>query len=391
MLAVIAPGQGAQTPGLLAPWLDLPDATAKLRWWSAVTGLDLVRLGTTADAAEIRDTAVAQPLLVAAGLLSATALDLHDDTLADVYAGHSVGEVTAGTLAGSLTDEAALVFVGARGRAMARSAAAADTGMTAVLGGELPDVLTRLTELGLEAANRNGAGQLVAAGRAESLKALAEQPPAGVRLRPLPVAGAFHTDFMSGARRELDELAAGMPFRDPDAHLLSNADGALVAHGAALRDRLVAQVTASVRWDLCLRTLRDLGVTGVIELAPGGTLTGLVRRELPGVDVVALKTPADLPAARELVHAHLHYVSDSSMPAWRVVVAPAAGTFHPEGTNPGASVDAGTVLGTLRGRRDTSPVTAAYAGVLVEWLVEEGDPVSPGQPLARLHPQAVAW
>jgi len=391
VLAVIAPGQGAQAPGLLAPWLDLPGAGERLRWWSAVTGLDLIRLGTTADAAEIRDTAVAQPLLVAAGLLSAVALDLHEDRLADVYAGHSVGEITAAALAGSLSEETALVFAGTRGRSMARSAAAEQTGMTAVLGGDATDVLTRLTELGLEAANRNGAGQVVAAGRLEALAALAADPPAGARLRPLQVAGAFHTDFMSDARRDLEALATGMPVRDPDAHLASNADGTLVSTGAAVLSRLVAQVTASVRWDLCLRTLGDLGVTGVVELAPAGTLSALLRRGLPGIDVVALKSPADLPAAQEMIAAHLHYVSDTSMPAWRVVVAPAAGTFHPDGATPGASVDAGAVLGQLRGRRDTSPVTASYGGVLVEWLVEEGDPVSPGQPLARLHPQAVAW
>jgi [acyl-carrier-protein] S-malonyltransferase len=389
MFAIVAPGQGAQTAGFLHPWLQLPDFADRLRWWSAVTGVDLVAMGTTADTETIRDTAVAQPLLVAAGLGAAAALVESTTDGVGVAAGHSVGELTAAVLAGALAPEAALVLVRERGRAMAAASRQERTGMTAILGGDQTTVDDRLAELGLTAANRNGAGQVVAAGRADALAALAADPPAGSRLRPLSVAGAFHTSYMEPAQQRLADLAAGIPVRDPAIHLLSNADGQVVQSGSELIERLVAQVAAPVRWDLCMRTLGELGVTAVVELPPAGTLSGLLRRELPGIQVVALRTPADLPAARALLSSRREHAATEPAPAWRVVVAPLAGTFRPATARPGDHVDAGDSVGTVVARRIEEPVPAPYGGVVVEWLAEDGDPVGPGQPLVRLHPETV--
>ncbi len=304
MLAVVAPGQGAQTPGFLAPWLEVPAAAATLRWADTVTGLDLVRLGTEGDADAIRDTAVAQPLLVAAALASAAALELlpaRSDGPGRLYAGHSVGELPAAALAGAFSPEAALVLARERGRAMAEACAAEDTGMTAVLGGDPAEVDAALESAGLVAANRNGSGQVVAAGPRAALDAFAADPPPKARLRPLEVAGAFHTDAMRPAQATLSDLAPGVPVADPGGTLLSNADGAVVGSGSELLDRLVAQVAAPVRWDACMSAMADAGVTAVLELAPGGTLTGLVKRALKGVETVALRGPDDLEAARLLV------------------------------------------------------------------------------------------
>ncbi len=393
MLAILAPGQGAQTPGFLTPWLDLPGAADSLRWWSAVTGLDLIALGTTADADTIRDTAVAQPLLVAAGLVAAGALldpaDSGEWSGAAVAAGHSVGELTASAVAGALSQEVALVLVRERGREMALAAGHEQTGMTAILGGDEEDVLARLAELGLTPANRNGAGQIVAGGRADALAALAADPPAGARLRPLSVAGAFHTDSMAPAQPRLSALTARMPVQDPRLKLLSNLDGSLVSTGSDLINRLVTQIAAPVRWDLCMKTLGQLGVTGVVELPPAGTLSGLVKRGLPGVPTVALKTPDDLEAARRLLSATGEQGAAEPTPAWRVVVAPLAGTFRATTARPGDRLSAGDSVGTVMARRKEEPVTAPYGGVVVEWLAEDGDPVGPGQPLVRLHPEAV--
>jgi [acyl-carrier-protein] S-malonyltransferase len=295
-----APGQGAQTPGFLRPWLDVPGVADHLAWWSAVTGLDLVRYGTTADADEIRDTAVAQPLLVAAGLAAAAALD----ATPDATAGHSVGELVAAVIAGVLSPEAALVFVRERGRAMAEAAAVTETGMTAVLGGDATEVLTAIDKHGLTAANINGAGQVVAAGTMDRLAAFADEPPAQARLRPLQVAGAFHTEHMAPAADVLRRISAGMPVADPRTVLLSNRDGAAVTTGSDFVARLVGQVSAPVRWDACMDSMSQLGVTAVIELPPAGTLTGLARRALPDVERLALKTPDDLDKARALISTH---------------------------------------------------------------------------------------
>ncbi|MBO2438361.1 ACP S-malonyltransferase [Actinomadura nitritigenes] len=301
MILLASPGQGAQTPGFLQPWLEIPGVADRLAWWSAVTGLDLVRYGTTADAEEIRDTAVAQPLLVAAALAAHEVL--YEDAAPGAVAGHSVGELAAAAIAGVLTPEAALVLVRERGRAMAEAAAVTETGMTAVLGGDAEEVLAAIDKHGLTPANVNGAGQVVAAGTTEQLTAFADEPPAGARLRALSVAGAFHTAHMAPAVDTLRRLAPGAPVADPRTKLLQNRDGAVVASGRDFVGRLVEQVSAPVRWDACMATMREIGVTGIIELPPAGTLVGLARRELKGIELVALKTPADLDKARELIKA----------------------------------------------------------------------------------------
>jgi [acyl-carrier-protein] S-malonyltransferase len=382
VFAILAPGQGAQVPGFLAPWLEVGGVRERLTWWSAVTGVDLVAMGTDADADTIRDTAVAQPLLVAAGLAVAAEL-LDGPALGGVAAGHSVGEFTAAAVAGALSPETALVLVRERGRAMAEASVTPPTGMSAVLGGEPAEVDAALASLGLTAANRNGAGQVVAAGPREALERLAADPPARARVRPLTVAGAFHTSFMASARHRLAALAGGVPVRDPGMRLLSNADGHVVPTGAALVERLVAQVAAPVRWDLCLATLGELGVTAVVELPPAGTLAGLVKRALPGVETLAVKTPDDLPAARTLLASHAAPVEHA--PAWRLIVAPVSGTFRRESLQPGDPV---ATVGVIANRRSEQKVEAPHGGVLVEWLAEDGDPVTAGQPLARLHPEA---
>jgi [acyl-carrier-protein] S-malonyltransferase len=302
VLAIVAPGQGAQTPGFLAPWLELPAVASRLDWLSTVSGLDLVELGTKGDAEQIKDTAVAQPLLVAAGLAVLGELLPSGGTAGvGVLAGHSVGELTAAAAAGVLSAEQAMVLVRERGRAMASASAITPTGMTAVLGGDRDAVLAKLAQHGLTPANDNGAGQLVAAGTLAQLAALAEDPPEKARLIPLSVAGAFHTSHMSPAVNHLADLSGSITPGDPTTRLLSNADGAVVSSGAEFLTRLVTQVSNPVRWDLCMATMMDLGVTGLIELLPGGTLTGLAKRGMRGVTGVAVKTPDDLDAARELL------------------------------------------------------------------------------------------
>ncbi|WP_436772960.1 ACP S-malonyltransferase [Yinghuangia sp. YIM S09857] len=307
MLVLVAPGQGAQTPGFLTPWLDLPGVADRLTWWSAVTGLDLIHYGTKADAEAIRDTAVAQPLLVASGLVAALALFPHPSDAYRVVggaAGHSVGELTAAAGTGVISAESAMVLVRERGKAMAAAAAVTETGMSAVLGGDAEQVVAKIAEHGLTPANMNGAGQIVAAGTLPQLAAFAADPPEKARVRPLAVAGAFHTHHMAPAVDRLAELVPGVTVRDPRTPYISNTDGAVLHDGREIVRRLVSQVSNPVRWDLCMETMRDLGVTAVIEVPPAGTLTGLAKRALPGVETLALKTPDDLEAARVLVEKH---------------------------------------------------------------------------------------
>ncbi|MCI0383285.1 ACP S-malonyltransferase [Streptomyces sp. CNQ085] len=306
MLVLVAPGQGAQTPGFLTPWLELPGVADRLRQWSAAIDLDLVHYGTEADAEQIRDTAVAQPLLVAAGLVSAQALldGVPLDSLGAV-AGHSVGELTAAAIGEVLTPEAVMALVRTRGRAMAEAAAATPTGMTAVIGGDPGTVTARLEKLGLTAANVNGAGQIVAAGTMDQLAALTEEKPEGVRMvKALSVAGAFHTHHMAPAVDALAKAVEGVAPKDPRVPHVSNQDGRAVTDGGEVVRRLVRQVAGPVRWDLCMETFEEMGVTALIEVCPGGTLTGLARRALPGVRTLALKTPEHLDAARELIAEH---------------------------------------------------------------------------------------
>ncbi|MFG2904815.1 ACP S-malonyltransferase [Kitasatospora sp. NPDC048286] len=307
MLVIVAPGQGAQSPGFLSPWLELDGVADRLRGWSEVAGLDLVHAGTEASAEEIKDTAVAQPLLVAAGLVTARELFPDEDAarkLVGAVAGHSVGEITAAAGAGVLTAHDALAFVRERGQAMAEAAAVTETGMLAVLGGEPEEVAAKLAEHGLTAANNNGGGQIVAAGTLAQLEALKADPPERAKLITLKVAGAFHTEHMAPGVERLAKLAPTLTAADPLVRYVSNRDGAVVESGAEVLSRLVSQVSNPVRWDLCMETLGQLGATAVIELSPAGTLTGLLKRNLKGVATLALKTPADLDKARALVAEH---------------------------------------------------------------------------------------
>jgi [acyl-carrier-protein] S-malonyltransferase len=290
---------------MLAPWLALEGAATRIGTWSAATGLDLARLGTTADAEEIKDTAVTQPLVVALSLLAAEELARRMDLPADApVAGHSVGELAAASVAGVLTADEAVAFAAVRGREMAAACALESTGMSAVLGGDPDEVTAILIRLGLDAANRNGAGQVVAAGPSDALAALAQGKPDRARVMPLRVAGAFHTRFMAPAEQALAEYAAQLTVKDPARPLLSNADGEVVGEGAEMLRRLVAQVTKPIRWDSCMARLSTLGVTATVELPPAGTLSGLVKRDLKGTVTLALKDPDDLDRAAGLISDH---------------------------------------------------------------------------------------
>ncbi|RAG80801.1 ACP S-malonyltransferase [Streptacidiphilus pinicola] len=307
MLVLVAPGQGAQTPGFLAPWLEVPGVADRLGRWSDVAGLDLVHAGTEASEDEIKDTAVAQPLLVAAGLVTAAALFGDHENLArrvGAVAGHSVGEITVAVASDVLSAEDGLAFVRERSLGMAEAAAATATGMTAVLGGDPEEVAAKLAAHGVTPANNNGGGQIVAAGTLEQLAALKDDAPAKARLIPLKVAGAFHTAHMAPGQVRLEKLAPTLTVADPSITYVSNKDGEVVASGAEVLARLVSQVSNPVRWDLCMETLEQLGATAVIELSPAGTLTNLVKRNIKGVATLALKTPDDLDKALALVAEH---------------------------------------------------------------------------------------
>ncbi|KAB7744695.1 acyltransferase domain-containing protein [Nostocoides sp. F2B08] len=390
MLVIVCPGQGSQKPGFLTPWLDIPGVRERAEWLSAVAGLDLVAHGTTSDEATIKDTAVAQPLLVMAGLVSMLTLFEHPgDGFRRVAAGagHSVGEITAASAAGVISAEQAMVFVRERGKAMAAASAVRPTGMSAVLGGDPDEVADTLTAHGLTPANNNGAGQIVAAGTMEQLSTLAEAPPAKARVIPLQVAGAFHTEHMAPAVSVLSGFAKAMSTHDARVPLVSNADGKVVHGGREVLSRLVSQVSNPVRWDLCMETLRELGTTAIIEVPPAGTLTNLAKRALPGVETVALRTPDDLEKAHRLVAEHGEERQDAVEPTWRLVISPAKGTLSHNDAALGSVVAAGDVVATVSSLRDTYEVTAPHGGSIVEWLAEDGDPVAPGQPVLRLHPE----
>ncbi|SDN57032.1 ACP S-malonyltransferase [Allokutzneria albata] len=302
VIALLAPGQGSQSPGMLTPWLELDGARERLAQWSETTGLDLLRLGTTASADEIKDTSVTQPLVVALSLLAFEELARRVEVPTDVpVAGHSVGELAAAAVSGVLTADEAVELAAVRGAEMAAACALEPTGMSAVLGGDEDEVLTRLAELGLDPANRNAKGQVVAAGSVAMLEKLTAEPPAATRIRSLAVAGAFHTRFMAPAEEALGKRVTTITPAAPVRPLLSNAEGAVVSDGEDALRRLVAQVTLPVRWDACMATLAERGVTAVIELPPAGTLVNLVKRELPHVDRLPLKSPADLDKAAELI------------------------------------------------------------------------------------------
>ncbi|WHS35071.1 ACP S-malonyltransferase [Auritidibacter ignavus] len=306
MLAIVCPGQGSQTPGFLTDWLELGDTRERLGTYSEATGIDLLAHGTVSDEQTIKDTAVAQPLIVAAGLITARALNLSClDPSGWITAGHSVGEVTASALAGVLTESDALNFIKVRAAGMATAAATTPTGMAAVIGGDPQEVSAHIRAHDLTPANVNGGGQIVAAGAEANLQALADDPLDKTRVIPLKVAGAFHTDYMEPAVAGLHDFADTLSPADPTVRLLSNRDGQEVTDGKDVLDRLVSQLIRPVRWDLCQESLRNAGVTGLIELLPAGTLTGLAKRGLKGVKTLAIKTPDDLEPAQEFIAEHL--------------------------------------------------------------------------------------
>jgi [acyl-carrier-protein] S-malonyltransferase len=385
---------------MLTDWLDLPGAESFFRWAGAIADADLLTLGTTGDAEAIKDTAVTQPLVVAMSLFVARELGGLPGPVRHtphagrdvLITGHSVGELTAAALAGVLSIEAAIALTAVRGRAMAAACAQTPTGMSAVLGGETDEVLAAIDKHGLTPANMNGAGQIVAAGSLDGLEALKADPPAKARIMPLSVAGAFHTDYMASARTELEGLIGGLRPAEPSRLLLSNADGHAVDTGADALARLVSQVTSPVRFDACLATMRELGVTAVLELPPAGALAGLAKREWKGagIEILALTSPADLDRARELIDAERGRAEAEHQPDWRVVVSPVRGTVSPAEVAEGSRLPAGTPLGCVRSRREEVDVSAGYDGVLAEWLVHEGDLVDAGDPIARLYPEVSA-
>lgn len=303
MLVVACPGQGAQKPGFLNSFLESPSFRETIEAAGHACGIDLVEHGTQSDEETIKDTAVAQPLLVASAIATFNEV-FADDSLPQFVAGHSVGEIGAAVVAGILSAEDGMKFVNVRAQGMAEASNAQPTGMAAVVGGVAEDVISAIEEAGLAPANVNGGGQIVAAGSLEAIEKFAANPPERARVIPLKVAGAFHTDYMKSAQAPLADMAAGLEVQDPRISILSNRDGQTIQSGREYVDALVSQVTSPVRWDLCQATLVEAGVTGLIELAPGGTLTGLAKRSMKGVETLAIKSAEDLEGAREFVRTH---------------------------------------------------------------------------------------
>lgn len=307
MIAIVCPGQGAQSPGFFAPWLELEDFRSTIEVLAEASGVDLIKHGTVSDADTIRDTAIAQPLIVAAGIASATALFSAGSDLKSavaVFAGHSVGEITAAAISGILSNVDAMRFVTKRGAEMAAAAALEPTSMAAVVGGSEELVLAKLLELGLEPANFNGGGQIVAAGSQAAIEQLKADAPTGSRVIALQVAGAFHTRFMQPAVNSLAAFANELTTNDPTSNLLTNNSGQVVTSGSDFLNLMVQQVSSPVRWDLCMAAMLESGITGLIELSPAGTLVGLAKRSMPGVECVAVKTPENIDAALSLINNH---------------------------------------------------------------------------------------
>ncbi|WP_308165118.1 ACP S-malonyltransferase [Nocardia noduli] len=299
-IAIFAPGQGAQKPGMLLPWSQTEEAARRLAEWSEFCDIDLLRLGTVAPVEDLVDTAVVQPLVVATALLAFGAMASAGLATADtIVAGHSVGELAAAAVAEVIEPAEAVALAAARGRAMAEACGIEPTGMSAVLGGEPAEVLDRMRDLDLVPANRNGAGQIVAAGRSEALRKLAARPPDGAKVVALRVAGAFHTHFMLPAQAALADAVARIAPRDPVRPLLSNLDGEPVTSGADALAKIVGQVVSPVRWDLCVETIRGASVAAIVELPPAGTLKGLAKRALPATPGHALAKPRDITAFAE--------------------------------------------------------------------------------------------
>jgi [acyl-carrier-protein] S-malonyltransferase len=307
MIVIVCPGQGSQTPGFFSPWLELPSFRESIQAMQDASGVDLIAHGTTSDADTIRDTSIAQPLIVAAGVATMSAL-LNGRTLKEIgvagISGHSVGEITAAVGAGIFDAQTAIGFVNTRGKAMAKAAALEPTSMAAIIGGEQSEIEIKLTALDLEPANYNGAGQIVAAGQAQKITDLQADPPAGSRVIPLQVAGAFHTRFMQPAVQVLSDYSKDVTAMDPELTLWSNQRGQVVSSGDEFIQLMVSQISSPVRWDFCMKSMLDAGVTAIIELAPAGTLVGLAKRGMPGVETLAVKTPENLEQALSLIDKH---------------------------------------------------------------------------------------
>lgn len=307
MIVIVCPGQGSQTPGFFSPWLELPSFRESIQAMQDASGVDLISHGTTSDADTIRDTAIAQPLIVAAGVATMSAL-LNGKALKEIgvsgISGHSVGEITAAVGAGIFDAQTAIGFVNTRGQAMAKAAALEPTSMAAIIGGEQAEIEVNLKALDLEPANYNGAGQIVAAGAAQKIADLQADPPAGSRVIPLQVAGAFHTRFMQPAVQVLSDYSKDVTAMDPELTLWSNQRGQVVSSGDEFIQLMVSQISSPVRWDYCMKSMLDAGVTAIIELAPAGTLVGLAKRGMPGVETLAVKTPENLEQALSLIDKH---------------------------------------------------------------------------------------
>jgi [acyl-carrier-protein] S-malonyltransferase len=307
MIVIVCPGQGSQTPGFFTPWLENPSFRKSIEAMQDASGVDLIKHGTTSDAETIRDTAIAQPLIVAVGVATMSAL-LAGKTLRELgiagISGHSVGEITAAVGAGIFDAETGIRFVNTRGQAMAKAAALEPTSMAAIIGGEQSEIEIKLAALDLEPANYNGAGQIVAAGQAQNISDLQADPPAGARVIPLQVAGAFHTRFMQPAVQVLSDYSKGISANDPELTLWSNQQGQVVASGDDFIKLMVSQISSPVRWDYCMKAMLDAGVSAMIELSPAGTLVGLAKRAMPGVETLAVKTPENLEQALSLIDKH---------------------------------------------------------------------------------------
>lgn len=381
MLIVVFPGQGAQAPGMLAPWLALPGVAEQVGGWSAAAGVDLVEAGTTAGRDALRDTAVAQPVLAALALVSAGAA--LGEAVPGAVCGHSVGELPALAVAGVLAADEVVRLAGLRGRLMAEASAAAPSGMAAVLGGLRDDVVTRAAAAGLSVATVNGSAQVVVGGPLAALDAFTADPPPGSRVRRLDVAGAFHTDAMAPAAGGFASALAALRPTPALCPVLANADGAAVTEGAALLARLVTQLTGPVRFDRCVEAMAALGVTGVLEVAPGGTLAPLLTRALPGAEVVALRSPEDLDTARALVAAHAAAGPEQPDVDFSLVSSPESGIVDLLLTT-GAHCRPGQPVAVVSARSGSLHIGAPAGGLLREWLVSPGDPVRAGQPLAVL-------
>ena len=307
MLALVAPGQGSQSVGMLAPWVVDSKTKDLVQSWSKLVSVDLLKLGQFGTTDEIKSTDIAQLLIFITSILSSLDLDLRNEKDSSiVYAGHSVGEFAAYSLAGAFEVDQALRLVAKRGQAMlAATKVFSKTGMSAVLGGNKEEVVSYLSEFDLIPANINSNGQIIAAGTLENLDRLANTPLTGTRIRPLEVSAAFHTKFMEPAVSQFTEIFKVISVKSPRQIVLSNKNGERVSNSTDITENLIQQVISPVRWDLCQAKMRELGVTGMLELAPGGTLCGIAKKEIPNVETFAIKTPEDIQGANEFIRKHI--------------------------------------------------------------------------------------